>query len=162
MGDLGNCAVCGKDAAALYPLMSGSPAFCSEHHNPRDAGPFGCDFTGPDDFDIPDEGAPWEGMPFFFPEPVLTRKEFVWTDRGGGKHKLSDIDDRYLGNIINFLKKRKRIAEFKATIRALFEDIIEFLEKEAERRGMRIVKMAGEPESSPVEYPSSEIEDNTV
>ena len=50
---LGRCVVCGEEACVLYPLLSDKSTFCSEHHNPKDAGPFGCDFTGPDDFDIP-------------------------------------------------------------------------------------------------------------
>jgi len=33
------------------------------------------------------------------------RKSFVWTDKQGVKHKLADIDDMYLSNIINFLKR---------------------------------------------------------
>lgn len=52
---LGNCVICGKEASVVYPLLPGSPAFCSEHHNAKDAGPYGCDFSGPDDFDIPVE-----------------------------------------------------------------------------------------------------------
>ena len=56
MSELGHCKVCGADAGVTYPLLPGSPAFCSAHHNPRDAGPFGCDFSGPDDFDIPEAG----------------------------------------------------------------------------------------------------------
>jgi hypothetical protein len=47
---------CKEQMSAEYPLLPGSPRFCSEHHNPEFAGKFGCDFTGPDDFDIPE---PW-------------------------------------------------------------------------------------------------------
>jgi hypothetical protein len=52
---LGKCVICGKEASVLYPLLPGAPAFCDDHHNPKDAGPYGCDFSGPDDFDIPFE-----------------------------------------------------------------------------------------------------------
>ena len=37
---------------------------------------------------------------------TLLRSKFVWTDKSGVEHRLSEIDDRYLGNIINFLKQR--------------------------------------------------------
>lgn len=96
---LGKCVVCGKGAAVLYPLLPNEPAFCSEHHNPRDAGPFGCDFTGPDDFDIPDE-------PLEYTPEMFDRESFIWIDKEGSEHELKDIDDRYLNNIINFLTKR--------------------------------------------------------
>jgi len=118
IGKLGKCSICGKDAGALYPLLPGSPAFCHNHHNPRDAGPFGCDFTGPDDFDIPIEG-------YGFREPILTRREFRWTDVNGNEHKLQDIDDYYLNNIINFLKRKSN---------EIFDSTIKFLEREANRR----------------------------
>jgi hypothetical protein len=52
--DLGPCVVCGEPAGALYPCLPGSPAFCSKHLTPRDAEPYGVDFSGPDDFDIPE------------------------------------------------------------------------------------------------------------
>lgn len=55
MSDLGKCIVCGRGARAVYPLLLGAPAFCGQHHNAHDAGPFGADFSGPDDFDIPDD-----------------------------------------------------------------------------------------------------------
>lgn len=96
-GELGKCTVCGENATALYPLLPGEPKFCNDHHNPRDAGPFGCDFTGPDDFDIPVD---------FDDEIGLDRDNFVWKDKEGTEHPLSTIDDRYLQNIINFLKRK--------------------------------------------------------
>lgn len=34
------------------------------------------------------------------------RQKFIWTDKQGDKHKLADIDDTYLQNIINFLKRK--------------------------------------------------------
>ena len=60
-----------------------------------------------------------------FSEPLLSRRGFCWTDKEGNEHKLKDIDDYYLNNIINFLK-RKENEEFTNTIK--------FLEKEAKRR----------------------------
>ena len=50
---LGKCVICGEYAEAVYPLLPGSPAFCGKHYNQKDAGPYGCDFSGPDDFEIP-------------------------------------------------------------------------------------------------------------
>ena len=44
---------CNKDATVWYPLLSGNPRFCSEHHNPKDAEPYGCDLT-PKDYFEPD------------------------------------------------------------------------------------------------------------
>lgn len=122
MSGLGKCSVCKGEATVLYPLLSGSPSFCSAHHNPQDAGPFGADFTGPDDFDIPlcADDVPFRPGPTF-----LTRGRFVWTDQCGVRHKLSDIDDDYLSNIINFLR-RKRLVEFN--------EMILFLEGELQRR----------------------------
>ena len=58
MGEgFGKCGIkgCGKEAEVLYPLLSGEPKFCYEHDNPKGAGKYGCDFTGPDDFDVPEE-----------------------------------------------------------------------------------------------------------
>lgn len=114
MGELGKCSVCGKDAGVVYPLLPRSPSFCHEHHNSRDAGPFGCDFTGPDDFDTPLEGDyhpydPYEeleeyGQPY---RPFKEwRKRFVWTDKDTNDHKLKDIDNPYLHNIIEFLRRK--------------------------------------------------------
>ena len=90
---LGNCVICGEKAGVVYPLLPNEPAFCHEHHNPKDAGPFGCDFTGPDDFDIPIDGEDEEWNPP--PRFTATRKTFVWKDINGNKHKLADIDDGY-------------------------------------------------------------------
>ena len=120
MSGLGRCSVCSRDAGVMYPLLAGSPAFCSDHHNSKDAGPFGCDFTGPDDFDPP----LWNEEPEFR-EPILQRRRFVWTDKDGNDHKLKDIDNYYLMNIINFLT-RKDNEELTRTIA--------FLKKEVEKR----------------------------
>ena len=130
---LGKCRVCGSGASVVYPLLPGSPAFCSEHHNPKDAGPFGCDFSDPDDFDIPwgdDEWLHGDVRP-----QKLNRDTFIWRDREGGAHLLVDIDDQYLQNIINFLKRGEgRVACGLAERR---RDVVKFLEKEAKRRGIR-------------------------
>jgi hypothetical protein len=50
---LGKCVICGNEAVALYPLLPGSPAFCSKHYNPKDAGPYGVDFSPSDN--MPDD-----------------------------------------------------------------------------------------------------------
>lgn len=105
--ELGKCIVCGKKAEVLYPLLDRGPAFCSKHHNPRDAGVFGCDFTGPDDFDIPLDylylETPFRRRPKFEQLRLL----FVWADKEGDRHPLNTIDDYYLGNIVNFLKRKR-------------------------------------------------------
>ncbi|KKN42419.1 hypothetical protein LCGC14_0713600, partial [marine sediment metagenome] len=33
---LGKCVIDGADAVAVYPLLPGSPAFCSTHYNQHD------------------------------------------------------------------------------------------------------------------------------
>ena len=50
---LGKCVVCGEYAEVVYPLLPRSPAFCGKHHSQKDAEEYGCDFSGPDDFEIP-------------------------------------------------------------------------------------------------------------
>ena len=123
---LGKCVICGKEAGVIYPLLLREPAFCSEHHNPKDAGPFGCDFTGPDDFDIP---FPGEFDSIF----TGNRKTFVWTDKEGNKHKLKDIDDRYLQNIIGFLRRKSANMEDMDSA-TYWTEVIVFLEKEQKIR----------------------------
>jgi hypothetical protein len=113
MSDLGNCKICGGDASVQYPLLPGSPCFCHDHDNPAGAGRFGADFTGPDDFDIPDEafGPVPDGIfidfstldPGQFKE---LRKKFTWKDRQGGLHPLVQINDAYLQNIIKFVQRK--------------------------------------------------------
>ena len=44
---------CSGKATVWYPLLENCPSFCSKHHTPEYAEPFGCDFSGPDDFEIP-------------------------------------------------------------------------------------------------------------
>ncbi len=125
---LGNCRICGKDAGVLYPLLPGSPAFCHEHHNQQDAGKFGCDLSGPDDFDIPDD---FSTIDFDPPKPQrLDRRSFIWTDKQGEQHRLRDIGDSYLSNIIRYLKR----GEGHAWPEDRREKVIEFLENEAYRR----------------------------
>lgn len=103
MGELGNCRICGKEAAVLYPLLPGNPAFCHEHHNQRDAGLFGCDLSGPDDFDLS-----WEEM--LWAEPLIRRKglrnHFTWTTKEGVKYLLKELTDSHLQNIITYLKRK--------------------------------------------------------
>ena len=117
---LGSCSVCGKDARTVYPLLAGSPAFCGGHHNSRDAGHFGCDFSGPDNFDIPMEEGVFSTLYLTHlwtkPKKSYNRKKFVWTDQGGNKHKLKDIDDVYLRNIIGFLKRSPHVFSFRGLI----------------------------------------------
>ncbi|KKK92772.1 hypothetical protein LCGC14_2699590 [marine sediment metagenome] len=127
---LGDCRVCGGEASTSYPLLPGGPAFCSDHHNEKDAGPFGADFSGPDDFDIPvcDNDEPWD-------EPRLfDKKNFVWTDRDGEKHKLTDIDDVYLTNIVRFLGRS--LDSIPGFAKVYFTEVREFLVEEATKRGL--------------------------
>lgn len=99
---LGKCTICGKRAVAVYPLLPHGPRFCHEHHNPRDAGPFGADFSGPDDFDIP--LPPMEFPRDYYVKPL--REKFTWTTKDGVKYLLKDLTDNHLQNIIDYLKKR--------------------------------------------------------
>ena len=132
---LGKCRVCGSEASAVYPLLPGGPAFCSRHHSSKDAGPFGCDFTGPDDFDIPWGDDEWLRDVSKKPQK-LDRDTFIWRDREGSRHLLVDIDDQYLRNIINFLKCGEGHVAYDSVKRR--KDVIKFLEEEAGRRGLTI------------------------
>lgn len=44
---------CKEKQVVSYPLLFGEPRFCGKHRKPKYAEKFGCDFSGPDDFDIP-------------------------------------------------------------------------------------------------------------
>lgn len=111
---LGSCSVCGGDASVTYPLLSGSPSFCSTHHNQGDAGGFGCDFTGPDDFDIPD----------MFEDIDLDTS--VWTTRDGKRIPLEKLETSHLDNIINLLERSKK--------NFVVEEWLDALKEEGERR----------------------------
>ena len=80
-----------------------------------------------------------------------TRENFIWTDKGGTKHKLTEIDDTYLQNIVNHLKDRLVALPDLETnpegdlvtteqIQEHISAVIEFLEKEQEYRKKHIVK----------------------
>ena len=125
---LGNCVVCGEEASVLYPLLPGNPSFCPEHHNPESAGPFGCDFSGPDDFDIPVE----EFYPKLQPQG-LNRNTFIWTDKEGSRHPLRDIGDQYLKNIINYLERGEGHVFRESVDRR--KQVIDFLKGEQKLRG---------------------------
>lgn len=122
-GSLGKCNVCGSNAGTLYPLLPGSPAFCGAHHNPRDAGPFSCDFSNHwDDFDAQD---------LRDDEPLFDRATFIWTDIDGDKHPLNTIDDEYLRNIIGHLERKLvRVGPKSRLAEVRLELLIEFLEEE--------------------------------
>ena len=129
---LGKCNICGHEAQVQYPLLAGTPSFCHSHHNERDAGRFGCDFSGHDDFDIPDDlDDPFKNEIHYRlphrPPQRLDRRTFVWTDINGVKHPLRDVNDRYLSNIINFLKRGEGHTSSEEGRRAR---VIKFLEKE--------------------------------
>ncbi len=126
---LGKCMVCGGEAAIVYPLLPWEPAFCSEHYNLRDAGPFGCGFSDPDDFDIPFND---EDIPFRTPRlQRLDRETFVWVDIRGNKHTLKEIDDNYLRNIINYLERDRGHVPGTTGRRG---KVIDFLRNELEER----------------------------
>lgn len=126
MGELGNCNVCGKDATALYPLLPREPAFCSDHHNPRDAGPFGCDFSEPDDFDIPIAGE------LLFPEV-----EPLWVTKDGKEfYDGQDIEDDHLLNIVWLLHRRAKEACEGSFRREVLKGKLEEMERIAIERGL--------------------------
>ncbi len=127
MTTLGKCVVCSTDAVAVYPLLPNSPAFCSPHHNTQYAGLFGCDFSGPDDFDIPDLA--------FFPPFSFDRKNFTWIDRSGQERKLADIDNPYLRNIAAYL--RRRLDQLEGISRQYWSCVLAFLNEEMALRGMK-------------------------
>ncbi len=58
---------------------------------------------------------------------LLNKREFRWTDKKGNDHKLKDIDNDYLANIIALLKKKNNIENY-------FDEVIKFLRKEQKRR----------------------------
>ena len=135
VGSLGRCSVCGEDATVLYPLLAGEPKFCSGHHNPEDAGPFGCDFSGPDDFDIPwgpsvlEEYDPYGELVGYTKKQFKEwHKKFVWTDREGVDHEIQDIDDVYLRNIVGFLRRVSSQGTY------FNGGVLRFLEEEQESR----------------------------
>jgi len=98
---LGNCKICGREATVVYPLLSGEPSFCSQHHNERDAGPFGCDFSGPDDFEIPTEYDPEE--PFALEMRLEEIRETkVWTTADGTELHVTEMETGHIENCIAF------------------------------------------------------------
>ena len=133
---LGNCAIDGKEASVVYPLLPGKPAFCSEHHNARDAGPFGADFSGPDDFDIPDL---WDDIdPILAFTPPYDQETGVWTDRGGNQRLLSALDDPHLLNIRRWIVQRA--SEFSKTRNV--NETLKAVDTEITRRGYEIPRRA--------------------
>ena len=50
---------CKREASTWYPMLRGEPRFCIIHHKPEFAEKYGCDFSGPDDFDYPDDPYGW-------------------------------------------------------------------------------------------------------
>jgi hypothetical protein len=118
--DMDKCVVCGGKGSVEYPLLPGSPTFCGTHHNPRDAGKYGCDFSGPDDFDEPFEDSDVifgleERLPTLLDkiaDKLFRRKPPklimpIWTTRDGRDiWKEEDFTDNHLINIIYFLDKR--------------------------------------------------------
>jgi len=103
-------------------------------------------FPGLDDFGIPDD------LPddVFRPDELATLRDeerarkaiarlrkkglnwktFVWIDIHSVKHKLRDIDDTYLSNIIHYLERTKGHTGMVFTR----EEVIKFLKDESYRR----------------------------
>ena len=106
MSDFAKCTVCGADAGVEYPLLAGSPAFCSTHHTQEVAGRYGCDLSDDhDDFDIPDweedEPKPWY---------MLDGPKPIWIDNSGKEYwHEKDFDDNHLINIIGFLERKVKL-----------------------------------------------------
>jgi len=121
------CIICGDKAVSWFPMLPQAPAFCDGHYNQRDAGKYGCDLSSTDN-DLQWED--WALLDDDFVEVVYDRDTFQWKDKEGRKLLLEDIDDYYLQNIINFLK-RKEEPKFK---------LIAFLEKEQEIRKQEATK----------------------
>ncbi len=90
--------------------------------------------------DFPEFNIPWELEREFlrwYLEPKsqkLSRITFRWKDREGKVYKLKEIDDRYLANIINYLKRHEgKVTPNTETRR---KQVIKFLEKEQEKRNV--------------------------
>jgi len=102
---LGNCRVCGGDATVVYPLLPGKPSFCSKHHNEKDAGPYGCDFSGPDDFEIPIDYDPED--PFNLEQRLADIRETkVWTAAGDKEIHVTEMETRHIENCIAFHERK--------------------------------------------------------
>ena len=102
---LGNCNICGRGAGVVYPLLPGSPKFCSEHHTPQHAGPFGADFT-PSDAEMDalfDEFVRDTELVF---KPPYNPQINTWKEKSGRMLKLTSLDDSHLFNIRRWIVSR--------------------------------------------------------
>lgn len=96
---------------------------------PIDTGPDDLDIDeGPDDFDIPETWSEYT--------PEFDRKTFVWTDKNYIKHKLKDIDNQYLKNIIVFLKRKIASTQDPDQFIFYLDAAVDFLEAEIKRRSL--------------------------
>ena len=125
---LGKCTMCNGDAKALYPLLPGSPAFCAEHYNSHDAGQFGVDFSGPDDFDIP---YPYKDVYLVF-KPPYDRLESTWMDQTGKIQKLGELSDSHLLNICGWIVRNATDPRFDQVVGA--EEALYAVASEMQRR----------------------------
>ena len=124
---LGKCVIDGAPASVVYPLLPGSPAFCHKHHNSRDAGPFGADFSGPDDFDIPD----WDDSPLVF-RPPYDPKTKLWTDQYGIASPFSALSSSHLENIRNWIVRTSQNARWGLVVGV--DKALEAVDRELQRR----------------------------
>lgn len=122
---MNSCVICGGHGVAWYPLLSGSPTFCHSHYNQRDAGPFGVDLSGPDDFDVPvPEFKTWRDL----------LDEGTWLTREGEEVQVEDMGDTHLRNTIALLERqRDRLGDFA-------EEWIARLSEECERRAAAMAR----------------------
>lgn len=123
---LGKCVIDKEEAVAVYPLLPGRPAFCSKHYNQRDAGPFGVDLSGPDDFDIP-----YERIELVF-KPPYNSKTGTWTDATKTERKLSDITDSHLLNLKPWIAKQASKADRTVGL----NEAVAAINKEIAKRGL--------------------------
>ena len=140
MRELGNCRICGKDAGVVYPLLPSSPAFCSDHHNPKDTAPWGCDFSGPDDFDIPIDEE------YHYEVPGLAEGDPIWRTKEKKKVFLSEMTDSHIVNTLNYLNKREETMNGKVECGEFVDgDVYDFVyawqdvfEKEIKKRKIKV------------------------
>lgn len=124
---LGSCVVDGKAASAMYPLLPGSPRFCSDCHTPSVAGRlFGVDFSPPDDFDVPSDD-----FEIAF-RPPYDKNRNAWTNKEGNTCKLFKLADSHLLNIYKWINRNAKQAIRSVGVRAASQAVA----KEIEKRGL--------------------------
>ena len=57
----------------------------------------------------------YEQEDFYNPLDYISKKDTIWEDKDGNHYKFEDMDDFYLQNVYNFLKRKKKIIPDKLT-----------------------------------------------